>query len=110
MKLLIKVFFDRHFDYYNFNGYDNYGDDITQGPTWIRPPSLVKDHIEGYNQCVGHTPFEDDDFGPDDNFWNIPERVLNLEKETLVFLDSPDQSKLALIDTKTNTVEILGVE
>jgi hypothetical protein len=40
----------------NFNGQNIYGDDITQSPIWVRPDSLDKDHLPGYNQIVGHTP------------------------------------------------------
>lgn len=32
-----------------------YGDNIWQSPLWVRPDSLIKDGIEGYNQVVGHT-------------------------------------------------------
>jgi hypothetical protein len=39
----------------NFNGYNPYGDDITQSPIWIRPRSLEKQPVAGYNQIVGHT-------------------------------------------------------
>jgi hypothetical protein len=38
-----------------FNGYNPYGDDITQSPIWIRPRSLEKQPVAGYNQIVGHT-------------------------------------------------------
>ena len=31
------------------------GDDICQGPLWVRPKSLLKDKVEGYFQIVGHT-------------------------------------------------------
>jgi hypothetical protein len=40
----------------NFNGWDMYGNDITQSPIWVRPESLEYDHLKGYNQIVGHTP------------------------------------------------------
>ena len=40
----------------NFNGYDMYGDDITQSPIWVRPKSLGYDNLNGYSQIVGHTP------------------------------------------------------
>ncbi|MDR2795333.1 MAG: metallophosphoesterase [Spirochaetaceae bacterium] len=40
----------------NFNGTDPYGDNITQSPIWIRPASLEKQPLPGYNQIVGHTP------------------------------------------------------
>lgn len=32
-----------------------YGDDPEQTPLWVRPDSLVKDKIDGYQQIVGHT-------------------------------------------------------
>ncbi len=34
---------------------DNYGDDVTQSPIWVRPQSLYVDRIDGYLQVVGHT-------------------------------------------------------
>jgi hypothetical protein len=34
---------------------DHYGDDIWQGPLWVRPNSLDADKIKGYVQVVGHT-------------------------------------------------------
>jgi hypothetical protein len=39
-----------------FCGYDPSGNDITQGPLWIRPESLISDALPGYSQIVGHTP------------------------------------------------------
>lgn len=35
--------------------YDNYGNDITQTPIWVRPQSLLEDRIDNYIQVVGHT-------------------------------------------------------
>lgn len=40
---------------YDWSGY---GNNARQGCTWIRPQALVKSHIEGYNQVVGHTRVE----------------------------------------------------
>lgn len=37
---------------------DIFGDDVTQSPIWVRPSSLMKDKIRGYNQIVGHTTQE----------------------------------------------------
>lgn len=34
---------------------DYYGDSYTQPCTWIRPMSLAQNHIEGWDQVVGHT-------------------------------------------------------
>ena len=42
-----------------FDGYNCYGDDITQSPIWVRPNSLLRDYVEGYTQIVGHTKMED---------------------------------------------------
>jgi UDP-2,3-diacylglucosamine pyrophosphatase LpxH len=39
-----------------FDGYNLSGDDITQGPLWIRPKSLKQDALPGYTHIVGHTP------------------------------------------------------
>ena len=41
----------------NFDGQDIYGNDVTQGPLWIRPDSLLGDYVPGYSQIVGHTGF-----------------------------------------------------
>lgn len=43
----------------NFSIGDNLspdGDDITQGPLWVRPDSLWKDRVLGITHIVGHTP------------------------------------------------------
>ncbi|MDR2803083.1 MAG: metallophosphoesterase [Treponema sp.] len=42
-----------------FNGVNPFGDDITQSPIWIRPSSLQKEPVPGYNQIAGHTPMHD---------------------------------------------------
>jgi predicted MPP superfamily phosphohydrolase len=35
--------------------FNNYGDDVTQSPIWVRPKSLREDKIDGFIQVVGHT-------------------------------------------------------
>jgi len=35
-----------------------YGDDITQGPFWVRPNSLYRDALDFYIHVVGHTAFK----------------------------------------------------
>jgi len=37
----------------------NTGDDITQGPFWVRPRSLYKDMLDNYKFVVGHTSIEE---------------------------------------------------
>jgi hypothetical protein len=34
---------------------DSYGDNIWQGPLWVRPDSLNADRIKGWTQVAGHT-------------------------------------------------------
>ena len=34
---------------------DPFGDNVYQGPLWIRPKSILKDKIDGFIQIVGHT-------------------------------------------------------
>ncbi|MDR0602516.1 MAG: metallophosphoesterase [Treponema sp.] len=41
-----------------FDGWDIYGNDVTQSPIWIRPDSLCRDALPGYSQIAGHTPVE----------------------------------------------------
>lgn len=46
---------------YNKNklsGTNAYGNNIFQGPLWVRPDSLVKDGLEKYTHIVGHTPYD----------------------------------------------------
>lgn len=45
--------------------FSKYGDDICQPPTWVRPPSLKQDKIEGFIQIVGHTMCENIILGDD---------------------------------------------
>jgi predicted MPP superfamily phosphohydrolase len=35
--------------------FDQTGDDVTQGPIWVRPLSLMRDMVEGITCVVGHT-------------------------------------------------------
>jgi len=111
---------------FNFNGYDPYGDDDSEGCTWIRPPSLIRYGIKDYNQCVGHTALAE---GFDMDYWNLDSRIVTGQdywdkkqyykhqyqdgvdnlKNKYVFLDSPEQEYYSIIDTKTNEVEIFKV-
>ncbi|MGZ3840073.1 MAG: metallophosphoesterase [Flavisolibacter sp.] len=58
----IDVFVNDLFTYkpqsFFFQGFDPYGDDLTQSPLWVRPRSLKADAFEKdtFRQVVGHTP------------------------------------------------------
>jgi hypothetical protein len=43
---------------FSFNGWNSSGNDVTQGPLWIRPSSLEEDALPGYTHIVGHTPHQ----------------------------------------------------
>jgi predicted MPP superfamily phosphohydrolase len=49
-----KLFKERP-DFFRWVGPDNYGDNINEGPLWIRPESLSRTSVKGCNQIVGHT-------------------------------------------------------
>ena len=60
-----------------FNGRNVFGDDITQSPIWIRPRSLGRDPLAGYNQIVGHTPVNE-----------ISEMKINGGKNKIALIDT----------------------
>lgn len=47
-----------NFDPFRFYGWDVTGNDITQGPTWVRLDSLIADFYFN-KQVVGHTPLKE---------------------------------------------------
>lgn len=52
-----KSYLNREWKPFRFDGWDSTGDDVTQGPTWVRPWSLIKDAYFK-KQVVGHTPIK----------------------------------------------------
>lgn len=48
-------YFPKQFGFLMGRNFSEYGDDVTQGPLWVRPNSLMKDGISDYVQIVGHT-------------------------------------------------------
>lgn len=73
--------------------FDYYGNSVTQPPTWIRPQSLCRCNISGWNQVVGHTPVTSD--------------VVNIKKATkenrnIWLCDALGLSKYLLIENGTS--------
>jgi len=66
---------------FEFNGYDSYGYDKTQGPTWIRPEALLTD-MAFPKQIVGHTRVN-----------NSPQTIKEGNNE-LILLDSLNQDTI----------------
>lgn len=52
---LLNDVFAHNAKHFEFNGFNPYGDDITQSCIWIRERSLMADRIDNYVQIVGHT-------------------------------------------------------
>lgn len=74
--------------FFCFVGPDNYGDNLNEGPLWIRPDSLKKTAIENYNQCIGHSPNE-----------NAPLLMEHDNTGKLLFVDSPKHDCIIKLDT-----------
>lgn len=70
--------------------WDMCGDSKTQPPTWIRPQSLCRCNVEGWNQVVGHTPVKE--------VFNIS----GLNNENIWFCDCLSLSKYLVITDKFN--------
>ncbi|MDR2767737.1 MAG: metallophosphoesterase [Treponema sp.] len=79
----INLAFKKNRDILNFNGDNIFGDDVTQSPIWIRPRSLRKDAVLGYNQIVGHTPVREID------------EIATLDgRNRLIFIDTHDSESV----------------
>ena len=71
---------------FSFCGFNCYGDDVTQGPLWIRPSSLFQDAFFK-KQCVGHTEYTE---------------RLEAEDYKLLVIDSRGHKVFTEIDTETD--------
>jgi len=58
-----------------------HGDEICQGPMWVRPKSLKEDGIAGYTQVVGHTM----------------QKELSITDSKFIFVDTLETSKEFLL-------------
>lgn len=76
---------------FKFNGYNPYGDDITQGPLWIRPSSLLADFWGTNFQIVGHTQMR-----------NI------LFKDKCIFIDTMGEGLYLVIDEQQFKIKTVG--
>jgi hypothetical protein len=66
-----------------FNGFESHGDDVTQGPLWIRPEALLQSAIPGFSQIAGHTPVP-----------RITKHSLDKEGHTLTLIDTYDTESI----------------
>lgn len=70
---------------FNINGVSRTGDDICQGPLWIRPNSLIKDAYYS-NQVVGHSELKD-----------APLLMYENDKK-IILCDSPKHNKYHILN------------
>lgn len=73
---------------FRFQGYDQFGDYPTNGPTWIRPAALYVDAFFKY-QIVGHTPVD-----------NTPLIICKQNNQFSNVKQSIDGQKIILIDSE----------
>ena len=87
-----EAFHDSCYEPFRFDGWDSYGNDITQGPTWIRPGALIDD-MYFKKQIVGHTEVKK------------PILLVKKGKYEIVLVDSKDHIKQYIIGDKVDNIE-----
>jgi hypothetical protein len=92
----INQLFNERPDFFRWVGPDNYGNNANEGPLWIRPESLYKTSVKGYNQIVGHS--EVDSLG----YKKSPCSGMNV-----LCIDSRTHENIILLDTETGEFNIL---
>ena len=86
------AFHDSNYEPFRFDGWDSYGNDITQGPTWIRPGALIDD-MYFKKQIVGHTEVKN------------PCLLVKRGKDEIILVDSKDHIKQYIIGDKVDNIE-----
>lgn len=85
---------------FQFNGWDPYGEDKTQGPTWVRPESLYKDSYFKY-QVVGHTPIVHAPLILDENNADAKKFLKpSIEGQRIIFIDNEKHDCFYSLDTE----------
>ncbi len=82
-KQLDPDYVQRTLTFNTIEGYNGYGDTISQSPIWIRPTSLLQSKVKDYIQVVGHTPHD-----------------LVTHRDNVYFCDTLPKSYLTIIDGK----------
>jgi len=86
----INQLFKERPNFFRWVGPDGYGNNLNEGPLWIRPGALIRTAIKGYNQVVGHTESDDN-----------PRERLSDNKDSLIFIDTGKHDKIIELDTET---------
>jgi len=82
-------------NFFRWVGPDNFGNNLNEGPLWIRPPALIKTAIDKHNQIVGHT----------ENF-ESPRIFESKQNTKIVCIDSPKHDCLVELDTVSGEVDL----
>ena len=78
-------------NYFKWAGPCTYGDNVVEGPLWIRPGSLQKYACAGYNYIVGHTELK----------YN-PHCIISDTGRGIVCCDNGGSKSMVLVDTDKN--------
>jgi hypothetical protein len=96
----INPLFKERPDFFRWVGPDNYGNNLNEGPLWIRPESLLKTSLKGYHQIVGHTEINVLGYL---EYGKSPYSGINI-----LCIDSRTHESLILLDTETGEFGVLG--
>lgn len=88
--------FDELLDWHGF--FSGSGDEIMQGPLWVRPASLLRDAYFP-KQVVGHTEYA---------FYNKPIKMRS-EKGEIILTDSADHSGIFVLDTEKDELKAMTI-
>ena len=84
-------------DFFRWVGPDGFGNNPNEGPLWIRPPALMNNRVNGYNQVAGHT--EMDQPG-----------IMKKDKQIFVFCDTPSHNYLTVVVTESDSVKFICLD
>lgn len=86
----INLLFKHYPRYFGFSNSDRsgYGQDVLQGPLWVRPESLLEDPLDNVTHVVGHTEVKEIIF-----------------RENVIFTDSPDSQTYLVIQDGNSIVK-----
>ena len=87
----INQLFRERVNYFRWVGPDSYGNNLNEGPFWIRPTALIKSAYKGYNQVIGHSELTDH-----------PKEYISKTGEKIIAIDSRTHEGIIELDTKTN--------
>lgn len=83
----INQLFLEHPNYFRFVGPESSGDNVFEGPFWVRPNSLRQVAVESYNQIIGHSECH-----------NPPETFETYNGDKITIIDSPKHNYLHEIE------------